>query len=498
MPRQVESAVITSDASSSEAADREFLDRWLAAFEPFIGDAANPLHRGAYTIVRSEASTREPATEVVVAHRILHEQSDYRGALQRWFAQVRSGGWLILTVPEGGTANVDGAPIYAQAYDRDRLLEVIEESLGVDQSRVEIFEASATAENAEMAAGTDLLAVVQKHRAARARPRADADELKGPHDFRRRRTRVEVARTQKVERILVLKLDHLGDFIMGLPALRRMRNTFRDAHLTLVVGSWNEKLAREAAVADELILFDAFPRNSSEADVNLPGRVKSFARAVSGSYDLAIDLRTDGDTRFFLQHVDAARRAGLGTRAQYPFLDIFLPIDSTRHEHETAREDVIEHWPFACQPFCRRSRYRIHCAREDVTSRLGAVIWGPYLELRPGNYFFEPFLEFDEPHDGMLIVDVAFNYERNVAKAITATSNLSFEFRVEKPRTKFEFRIFEPDNYAPLGFSFYGGRLVREAAESVLHQSEYLSLLIELVAMRLQRHGLLIAAEASL
>src|ERR1700694_853439 len=45
-------------------------------------------------------------------------------------------------------------------------------------------------------------------------------------------------------RVLVLKLDHRGDFLIGLPALEMLRATFADDHITLVCGSWNAATAR--------------------------------------------------------------------------------------------------------------------------------------------------------------------------------------------------------------------------------------------------------------
>ena len=38
-------------------------------------------------------------------------------------------------------------------------------------------------------------------------------------------------------RIIVFKLDHFGDFIIGLPSLHRLRRLFADGHITLVCGS---------------------------------------------------------------------------------------------------------------------------------------------------------------------------------------------------------------------------------------------------------------------
>src|SRR5262252_3266228 len=53
-------------------------------------------------------------------------------------------------------------------------------------------------------------------------------------------------------RLLVLKLDHYGDFVIGLPALKRLREGFASDHITLVCGSWNVEFARRVDVADEV------------------------------------------------------------------------------------------------------------------------------------------------------------------------------------------------------------------------------------------------------
>src|ERR1700731_4948423 len=64
-------------------------------------------------------------------------------------------------------------------------------------------------------------------------------------------------------RLLILKLDHFGDFLIGLPALKRLRQAFPADHITLVCGSWNVELARRLGVADEVRTYDFFPENGA-------------------------------------------------------------------------------------------------------------------------------------------------------------------------------------------------------------------------------------------
>ena len=126
-------------------------------------------------------------------------------------------------------------------------------------------------------------------------------------------------------RLLVLKLDHYGDFLIGLPALRRLREVFAADHITLVCGSWNAELARRLNVADDVRAYDFFPENGASWTGEPHEELDRFREICRGSFDIAIDLRVDEDTRFLLEHVEAGTRCGIGLRARYSLLDIVLP-----------------------------------------------------------------------------------------------------------------------------------------------------------------------------
>ncbi len=63
-------------------------------------------------------------------------------------------------------------------------------------------------------------------------------------------------------KILVTKLDHLGDFILSIPALAKLRARYPDAAIDIVVGSWNT-LCQKAEVLPQCIrVFDYFKPKS--------------------------------------------------------------------------------------------------------------------------------------------------------------------------------------------------------------------------------------------
>src|SRR5260370_41473924 len=91
-------------------------------------------------------------------------------------------------------------------------------------------------------------------------------------------------------RILVLKLDHRGDFLIGLPALEKLRATFPNCHITLVCGSWNTATARDLGVADEIRAYDYFPENSRNWTGDAVEGTDRFREVCKGRFDIAVDL----------------------------------------------------------------------------------------------------------------------------------------------------------------------------------------------------------------
>lgn len=444
----------------------------------------------------------DSSQSVVFAGYRLQDLADYRGALQSWFRLVRVGGFLVIAVPHAFLSERQISlpsrwnPAQKRLYTPASLLGEIEEALAPNSYRVRWlsdddsgYDYQLDREHEPVGAHDVLLAIERIAPPAWGLceiPKAKA--LSPDFAFEPDRTRVEFVTLKPRRKILILKLDHLGDFIMAIPALEKARFAFADSEITLIVGSWNVDMARQLAIADRVLSFDVFPVNSSEQKVDVPGKTALFEKMLTEDYDLAIDFRTDADTRFLLKSVRAALRAGLGTKVQFPFLDIFLPVDFNRNEPESARDDEISHKLFSAQKDTVRGEFRISCAKEKARCE-SAIIWGPYFAMRPGRYFFEPYLELDPSGDGLLSLDIALDRQWVTKTTVPSPERVRLSFVVEKPGTLFEFRIWAIEETPAISFSFFGGRLFRVGGSSVLHQSEYLSLLIELISMRMDRFG---------
>ena len=163
-------------------------------------------------------------------------------------------------------------------------------------------------------------------RMAQRIPHADVTVWESPRN--------RAAERPRVRRILVLKLDHIGDFITGLPALAELRAGFPNASITLVCGSWNADWARKCGLADEVVVFNYFSRSSAEGRSE-ETTLASFDALRLGNFDLAIDLRHDPDTRILLTRVAAGFRAGFHAPAEMggAVLDLALPdVEHLAHD----------------------------------------------------------------------------------------------------------------------------------------------------------------------
>ncbi len=131
---------------------------------------------------------------------------------------------------------------------------------------------------------------------------------------------------QNVQRILVMRLDHIGDFTLSIPAFRLLRETFPHARIDAIVGPWNRTLAERLKLFDRVMLFNFYAERSGDGRELDESASRQIFRALLADqvYDLAIDLRLDGDTRQLLTLVDAEFRAGFSQGLLHPWLDISL------------------------------------------------------------------------------------------------------------------------------------------------------------------------------
>jgi heptosyltransferase II len=192
-------------------------------------------------------------------------------------------------------------------------------------------------------------------------------------------------------RVLVLKLDHIGDFVLALPALQTLRRALPDAEIMLVCGTWNLALAERSGVADRVVAFDAVApiRGGQGEREEQEAADAAFALLARewGRFDLAIDLRHEPDTRRLLSLVDARVRAGFAAYgAAGAALDIALAnaervaggLGNGRPMHAQARLSMLVATVLAS---VRPDPLPARCL---LTPGAARVVAEPYVVLAPG------------------------------------------------------------------------------------------------------------------
>lgn len=114
------------------------------------------------------------------------------------------------------------------------------------------------------------------------------------------------------KRILVSKLDHMGDLVLAIPAIMKLRARYPYARIDALVGSWNVEAAKMLGFFEHVYVLDFFSRKSSKSPTALDKELDSLTKQLK-EYDLAIDLRRQRDTRFILLKMPARMHVGYST-----------------------------------------------------------------------------------------------------------------------------------------------------------------------------------------
>jgi hypothetical protein len=443
------------------------------------------------------------------ALQFLIETGQFLGAC---FSKIAVGGMLIVSVPHQFLYERKlrlpsrRNRLHRRFYTPNTLMADIEEAIDPCECRVRFLGENdegydyRAGLSSEPAGGQDIVVALEKIARPSWRSELDKDELWT--EFGMRPTRyIEVDRLapaeirtvapdrQQIDRIILLKLDHRGDFIMAEEAFRALRKTFEAAEITLVCGRWNVAEATKFGLFDKVLEFDFFPEDDSAGLVPPPREVliRSFANRIAGDpYDLAIDLRLYDDTRDLLQVVEARNRAGFDRHDLFPWLSIRLNIPSATAD-DRADGSVITANHFITSV----GKHRAFEIRVDAPHRPQngeSLIWGPYKELKPGRYQLECLMEpLDEEFEVLFDV-VCDEATRTILAGVLTISRGKHPqlcFQISEKVESFEFRIIGNAMFELKPFRFVGIRVVRQAVIRGIHQTEAMALLAHLVRLRL-------------
>ena len=226
----------------------------------------------------------------IFLHDLLQFLPETRQFLGACFAKLRIGGTLIVTVPHQFLYERKlrppsrRNPMHRRFYTANTLLADIEEAIDPCEYRIRLLgENDAGYEyisslGAEVEGGQDIVLALEKLPRPAWRAELDLDTLapaddRGPEHVLRLESlepgpiRVITPDRGAIKRIVILKLDHRGDFLLATEAFQILRETYRAAHITLVCGAWNVAGAESSGFFDKVVAFDFFPEDSSAGGV---------------------------------------------------------------------------------------------------------------------------------------------------------------------------------------------------------------------------------------
>ena len=293
------------------------------------------------------------------------------------FSKLSVSGMMIITVPHQFLFERKlrlpsrRNRLHRRFYTSSRLLTEIEEAIDPCECRVRFLgENDAGYEyraglNADLSGGQDIIVALERIAPPTWGSVLGSDELwveepKAPSRIPElgsnepAQIRSVVPDPHAIKRILLLKLDHRGDFIMATEAFKTFRDIFEQAEITIVCGPWNAEEAETSGYFDRIVPFAFFSEDDSAQAVRPPRDelIAGFARQIEGErYDLAVDLRLSDDTRPVLQTIKARDRAGFDRHD-------FVPL--AHHPTEHAERDR------------RRPSGRVRHSRKPVLLKLQA------------------------------------------------------------------------------------------------------------------------------
>ncbi len=140
-------------------------------------------------------------------------------------------------------------------------------------------------------------------------------------------------------KVLIQRTDQLGDMVISIPALRRLREILPDAHLVGLLTAANADLARTLGLFDEIIVVE-FPDDPIQRRRVMTAENQEELRRKLATYkfDVAMDLAPAGESRPLLLLSGAPFLYGFGDR-DWPWLSAGL--DFNTHD----RVDRLDNMP---------------------------------------------------------------------------------------------------------------------------------------------------------
>lgn len=142
------------------------------------------------------------------------------------------------------------------------------------------------------------------------------------------------------QRILLFRLERIGDLVMVLPAIADVRAAAPHAEIDLVVGSWNAEIARSIRGLNRVHPLDAAWLARGAGGATLPALLRTAAQWRQARYDVALNFEPDVRSNLILAMSGARWTAGYRSAGGGAVLDQALDYQPSAHTTDNARRLV--------------------------------------------------------------------------------------------------------------------------------------------------------------
>jgi heptosyltransferase I len=132
-------------------------------------------------------------------------------------------------------------------------------------------------------------------------------------------------------RILLLRLERIGDLLMSLGAIAAVRRLAPSAEIDLAVGEWNAEIARLLPSVNRVEIVNAPWLSRGEAGSDYATLRRQAHGWRHRRYDLAINFEGDIRSHGLMALSRARRRVGFAMAGGGPLLTDVVPHDASRH-----------------------------------------------------------------------------------------------------------------------------------------------------------------------
>jgi lipopolysaccharide heptosyltransferase II len=145
---------------------------------------------------------------------------------------------------------------------------------------------------------------------------------------------------RNITRVLLLRLERIGDLLMTLEAIADARRAWPHAEIDLAVGSWNRELASLIPGVQRVHVADLPWLSRGEQPTSWSHLLDAARRWRAERYDIVVNFEPDIRTNFLAWLTRAPVRSGYDTSGGGAFLTDGGPYDPSAHVAVNARRLV--------------------------------------------------------------------------------------------------------------------------------------------------------------